>query len=444
METAIKVEALSKRYRIGIKEQRSDTLAGAIGTWLKSPIANLKKLRGLSRFQEDSDTPDVIWALKNVSFEVKQGEVVGIIGRNGAGKSTLLRILARITEPTGGRVEVTGRLASLLEVGTGFHPELTGRENAYLNGTILGMRKVEIDRKFDEIVEFSGVEKFIDTPVKHYSSGMRVRLAFSVAAHLEPEVLLVDEVLAVGDAAFQEKCLGKMGEVARDGRAILFVSHNLGALVNLCPTAVLLIDGEKRASGPSDEVVNQYLEVDRANCGQIIWRDVEDAPGSDTVRLHSVKIISRGRPSPAVSIKDDIQVQIEFWNLKEGANLSISIQLKNRMGISVLSSINAHSANLIEDRWFGKAHPAGLFRTVCVIPGNFLNEGGYSVKVVILTDLKYQEVSTEEVVWFTVHDTGAMRREYNGRWVGVVRPRLSWNTQYLIEDATALGHQASG
>lgn len=271
-DTAIRVENLSKRYRIGQAEERHDTFAGAAIATLKAPLRNFRNLRRLASFEGRSNVPtlqrsnvngvadDVLWALKDVSFEVKQGEVVGVIGRNGAGKSTLLKILSRITEPTSGLVELHGRVSSLLEVGTGFHPELTGRENIYLNGTILGMRKHEIDRKFDEIVDFSGVEKFIDTPVKRYSSGMRVRLAFSVAAHLEPEILLVDEVLAVGDAEFQSKCIGKMGEVASAGRTVLFVSHNMVAVQNLCKRTIWLESGGISANGETGEVIKEYLD----------------------------------------------------------------------------------------------------------------------------------------------------------------------------------------
>jgi lipopolysaccharide transport system ATP-binding protein len=245
-DIAIRVENLSKRYRIGAKEEVHDTLAGMLSDWVKRPAHNLRRLRDLTRFNENGQGPeDIIWALKNVSFEVKRGEVVGIIGRNGAGKSTLLKILSRITHPTRGRVELN---------------ELSGRENIYLNGTILGMRKLEIDRKFDEIVNFSGVEKFIDTPVKRYSSGMRVRLAFSVAAHLEPEILLIDEVLAVGDVEFQRKCLGKMELVAGAGRTILFVSHNMAAIMGLCPRTMLLNKGQVLEDGATTAVVQSYLK----------------------------------------------------------------------------------------------------------------------------------------------------------------------------------------
>lgn len=270
-EVAIRVENLGKAYRIGVKEQRHETLAGALASFVRSPFENYRNLRKLSRFDDadplqvtDADThpSDIIWALREVSFEVKHGEVLGIIGRNGAGKSTLLKILARITEPTGGRATIYGRVGSLLEVGTGFHPDLTGRENIYLNGTILGMRKNEVDQKFDEIVAFSEVEKFIDTPVKRYSSGMRMRLAFSVAAHLEPEILIVDEVLAVGDLNFQRKCLGKMGEVADRGRTVLFVSHNMAAVVELCQRSLVLESGKVSFDGTSAQSVNYYVQRD--------------------------------------------------------------------------------------------------------------------------------------------------------------------------------------
>ena len=260
-DIAIRVENLSKRYRIGLKDQMHDTFAGAMMAFVKRPIRNLRNLRRLSSFDENgSPAEDILWALRDISFDVKRGEVVGIIGSNGAGKSTLLKVISRITEPTSGRVIMRGRVSSLLEVGTGFHPELTGRENVYLNGTILGMRKKEIDRKFDEIVDFSEVEKFIDTPVKRYSSGMRVRLAFAVAAYLEPEILIVDEVLSVGDASFQRKCLGKMENVAGQGRTVLFVSDNMSAVNRLCPNSIWLDNGSLIQFRETSSVISSYLQ----------------------------------------------------------------------------------------------------------------------------------------------------------------------------------------
>jgi len=266
-DIAIRVENISKRYRIGLKKEMHDSFAGAIFDFIKRPLSNYRKYRSLYKFDDSnsdssSNSSDIIWALKNVSFEIKKGEVVGIIGNNGAGKSTLLKVLSRITHPTGGKAEMRGRITCLLEVGTGFHPELTGRENIYLNGIILGMRKRELEQKYDEIVDFARVGKFIDTPVKRYSSGMKVRLAFSVAAHVEPDIMLVDEVLAVGDVTFQKKCLGKMNEVAAKGRTVIFVSHNLGAIENLCTTGIWIDDGRISMKGEVSSTISAYLKND--------------------------------------------------------------------------------------------------------------------------------------------------------------------------------------
>ncbi|MGO8931002.1 MAG: ABC transporter ATP-binding protein [Limisphaerales bacterium] len=369
-EVAIRVENLSKAYRIGLKEQQHETMLGALAAWVKSPIRNFREVRNLSRFDEvkgnaedrrskiedqgardgrgkigdgntnpNSQLPsaisqsqnshlpsptsapsDIIWALKDVSFEVKHGEAVGVIGRNGAGKSTLLKILSRITEPTRGRAEVFGRVGSLLEVGTGFHPDLTGRENVYLNGTILGMKKREVDARFNEIVEFSGVEAFIDTPVKRYSSGMRVRLAFSVAAHLEAEVLILDEVLAMGDAAFQKRCLGKMGQVAKQGRTVLFVSHNMGAVSNLCTRGIMLEQGRLSFQGGAEQAVHQYNG--RVSCASPAAKGepanvLYQAPNEDTDELdyQIVRIellTSKLEPMPSVTTWDDVVFRIHY------------------------------------------------------------------------------------------------------------------------------------
>ncbi|NLE45725.1 MAG: ATP-binding cassette domain-containing protein [Chloroflexi bacterium] len=277
-DIAIRVDGLSKQYRIGRRQERHDTLRDAIVAGAKS----------FGRRDRDGSTDDTLWALKDVSFEVKRGEVVGVIGRNGAGKSTLLKILSRITEPTAGRAEIHGRVGSLLEVGTGFHLELTGRENIYLNGAILGMRRVEIERKFDEIVAFAEIEKFLDTPVKRYSSGMYVRLAFAVAAHLEPEILLVNEVLAVGDAQFQKKCLGKMGEVAKKGRTVLFVSHNMTAIMALCSRSLLVDAGRIARNGESHDVVQTYLENFQIVSAQRNLRERQDRDGDGVIRVTSL------------------------------------------------------------------------------------------------------------------------------------------------------------
>ena len=274
--SVIKVQKLSKRYRLGLKEKEAETLVGQISQAILSPWENLKRLRILSRFGEDDES--VFWALKDVSFEVHQGEVLGIIGKNGSGKSTLLKILSQITEPTSGKIEIHGRVASLLEVGTGFHPELSGRENIYMNGTILGMTRKEIDKKLDEIIDFSGVEKFIDTPVKFYSSGMKVRLGFSVAAHLDPEILIIDEVLAVGDFEFQAKCLGKMEDVSKNqGRTVLFVSHSMQAIQALCTSCILLENSRVKFIGSTSEVINKYVSSVSSRNVSNTWKR-EDVP----------------------------------------------------------------------------------------------------------------------------------------------------------------------
>lgn len=288
--TTIKVENLSKRYRIGSREKSTDTFVGMIASIIKAPFQNYKRLRNLVNFDKNSDN-DIIWALRDVSFQLEQGDVLGIVGRNGVGKSTLLKVLSRITDPTSGFIEITGRVSSLLEVGTGFHPELTGRDNVYLNGTILGMTKKEIDIKFDQIVEFSEMEKFIDTPVKWYSSGMKVRLAFSVAAHLDPEIMIVDEVLAVGDVEFQKKCLGKMENVSQGGRTVLFVSHNLNAIHSLCPKSIFLDKGSVVDFGKTGDIIYQYINTVLKNENALPLDQRTDRIGSGTVKVSSFRVL---------------------------------------------------------------------------------------------------------------------------------------------------------
>ncbi|HLM55418.1 MAG TPA: ABC transporter ATP-binding protein [Pyrinomonadaceae bacterium] len=434
MKPIIRVEGLSKQYRLGARRETYATLREALYGALGSPLRRLRRAGG-----GDDET---VWALKDVGFEVRPGEIVGVIGRNGAGKSTLLKILSRVVEPTEGRAELYGRVGSLLEVGTGFHPELSGRENIYLNGSILGMRRAEIERKFDEIVAFSEIERFVETPVKRYSSGMYMRLAFAVAAHLEPEILLVDEVLAVGDAAFQKKCLGKMNDVAREGRTVLFVSHNLGSLLNLCPRAIMFSGGRKVADGPTGEVISAYISGGGATAGERIWDDPQTAPGNDKVRLRAVRIVSGGEVTADVDIQKETRVEIEFWNLKPDSRIAVGIHLLDKMGSGVLSSANMHSANLVRDEWFDRPHPVGLYRTVCTLPGNFLNEGVYYINAVLLTNVIDIEVIVNEAVSFNVHESGAMRKEYGGYWLGVVRPKLAWQSEQLespVEAAPAGG-----
>lgn len=409
-DIAIRVENLSKLYHIGRTRQRHDTLRDAV-------VDLGQRLSGRFRNPQSAipnqQSADEFWALKDVSFEVKRGEVVGIIGRNGAGKSTLLKILSQITEPTSGRAEIHGRVASLLEVGTGFHPELTGRENIYLNGAILGMRREEITRQFDEIVAFTEIEKFLDTPVKRYSSGMYVRLAFAVAAHLEPEILLVDEVLAVGDAAFQKKALGKMSDVVAKGRTVLFVSHNMTAVKSLCQSAILLRKGNLICVDKAHTVVNSYLSTDQQTILEKTWDTVEIAPGNDELKVKSIEIIPTQTTKTALlTVETPFDVCFQFWCLKSVAfNLSMHVKLAS--GETVFTSPSSE----VECK-------PGEVKLTCRIPGNLMNDGFYTVTVIVVKESKGAFMVTDGVT-FEIHDI-----ERTGHWwgrrPGVVRPTLTW------------------
>lgn len=334
------VENLSKRYRIGMKEKIHDSFTGAIASWVKTPISNYRRLRKLSKFEENGEADDVIWALRDVSFEVKEGEILGIIGRNGAGKSTLLKILSRITDPTSGTVKIKGRVSSLLEVGTGFHPELTGRENIYLNGTIIGMSKKEVDKKYDEIVEFSGVEKFIDTPIKRYSSGMKVRLAFAVAAHIEPQILIIDEVLAVGDLEFQKKCIGKMGDVAKSGRTVLFVSHNMVAVENLCSRALWIENGSIAQDGKVSDVIRSYIKA--SSEVKVSNSELLNRKGNGDARFENAMTLdSDGHYRDTFSMGETITIEFKIHFHKKLSNLHFSIIISQaNTGLNVLHLTN--------------------------------------------------------------------------------------------------------
>jgi lipopolysaccharide transport system ATP-binding protein len=425
MKPVVRVENLGKQYKIGRRQAAYGSLRDVLGERMRWPLRSGKR--------NGNQAGETIWALQDVNFTVDAGEIVGIIGRNGAGKSTLLKVLARVTEPTTGRVKLYARLGSLLEVGTGFHPDLTGRENIFLNGAILGMKRLEIKRKFDDIVAFSEIEKFIDTPVKFYSSGMYMRLAFAVAAHLEPEILLVDEVLAVGDADFQKKCLGKMGEIRNHGRTVLIVSHNMASISNLCQRTLLLSDGKVIAEGKPEDVVPSYLASARLTGGEAVWSDVAQAPGNDSVRLLAVRIFQEGIDGATgdVDISKEILVQITYQNFVEATPLYAGLWLKDQLGTFVLSSANLHSMNLTTDPWYGEPHPCGVFQSVCRLPGNFLNEGRYHITAIVGKVPANTQILEENAVYFDVHDTGEMRKEYFGKWVGSVRPRLPWQTQHL-------------
>ena len=434
-DVIIRVDQLSKRYRLG--QIGGATLREDLHSWWARRRGRLDPQLEIGQTEAAGGYGDTLWALRDVSFDVHEGEILGIIGRNGAGKSTLLKILSRVTAPTTGTVRIRGRISSLLEVGTGFHPELSGRENIYLNGAILGMKKAQIDRRLDEIVDFAEIEAFIDTPVKRYSSGMYVRLAFAVAAHLEPEILIIDEVLAVGDAAFQKKCLGKMKDAStRQGRTVLFVSHNMAAVANLCTDALLLLHGTIATRGPPRSVIQAYLDAGADSAAEVVWSNQAVAPGNDRVRLCAVRVRAGGSTTGDVTIDQACQIEVEYWNLSPGLPISASIHLLDKVGVEVLATANMHSANLIRDDWFGREFPVGLFRSVCTIPANFLNEGKYSIRVAVCSNVSTIELLTEEVVSFMAHDTGEMRKEYGGGWIGVVRPKLAWQTEMI--EATPL------
>ena len=369
-EAAILVEGLGKQYHIGMKESRHDTLLKSAGAWFLSPLHNFRLLRRLSRV-EGEEAEDVIWALRDVSFNITRGEVTGIIGRNGAGKSTLLKILSRITPPSEGRITLNGRVSSLLEVGTGFHPELTGRENVYLNGTILGMRKAEVDRKFDEILAFAEVEKFIDTPVKRYSSGMRVRLAFAVSAHLESEILLVDEVLAVGDAAFQEKCLRKMDGVARGGRTVLLVSHNMQVIQRLCDRAILIQGGRLVDDGPPAQVIESYL--------QDYNQDPLPEPVTFNGQLRMKEIVFLQDGYAVGELADygkPLQICLRYDVLQETRNLLLGFDIFSGDGTHLYRTYDM-LADGLDNR------EAGSYESIYEIPAGSFQSGAYYMELVI-------------------------------------------------------------
>jgi lipopolysaccharide transport system ATP-binding protein len=381
---AVKVENLSKLYKIGTRQQGYKTLRESIMGNFTAPFRRLKRMAQSTLILEPSSlslepSRDTIWALKDVSFEVKRGEVIGIIGPNGAGKTTLLKILSQITEPTRGKVELHGRVGSLLEVGTGFHPELTGRENIYLNGAILGMSREEINRKFDEIVDFAEIEKFIDTPVKRYSSGMYVRLAFAVSAHIEPDILIVDEVLAVGDSAFQRKCLGKMGDVAKAGRTVLFVSHNMATVTNLCPIAFLFRDGRMVESGPSNKVVGIYLQEERANLGVPV-AERTDRDGKGTIRCTKIAFQnSEGKAVDTLLSGDQVQVIMEYkaHEFPLPRDTIVSFSLRNFMD-QPLSAFRTELVALYSDTPVPKSG-----RICCLVPKLPLQPGSFYITVCI-------------------------------------------------------------
>lgn len=426
-ETIIKVEHLSKAYQIG--QIGTGTISRDLERFWKT------KIRGQEdpflRIGETNDrtvkgASDIVWSLRDINFEINQGDAVGIIGKNGAGKSTLLKLLSRVTNPTDGIIKVKGRIASLLEVGTGFHPELTGRENIYLNGAILGMRKNEIKRKLDEIIEFSGVERYIDTPVKRYSSGMYVRLAFAVAAHLESEILIVDEVLAVGDAEFQKKCLGKMQDISSgEGRTVLFVSHNMSAVSRLCQKGILISKGMVHMTGEADAVIEEYLKTAVGENAERHWDDLSKAPGCEEVKLREVKLLNEeGKVSGIFDITKNVKVVFTYEVLKDNQNFTHGLNLFSDQGVHIFSSHDRDAG------WLDVAPKKGIYSVEMEIPGNLLAEGSYEMSFAIMKykpfDVLFHEM---DLVSFTVVDEmrgDSVRGLYTGRFPGVVRPDLRW------------------
>lgn len=424
-QNAIKVENLCKSYLLGRKSTGAEQYNALRDTIVHNARNFAKKAQNIFRGKSTlaGSGSEEFWALKDINFEIRQGDRVGIIGRNGAGKSTLLKILSRITEPTSGRLLVNGRVSSLLEVGTGFHPELTGRENIFLNGAILGMSRREILHKFDEIVAFAEVERFLDTAVKRYSSGMYVRLAFAVAAHLEPEVLVVDEVLAVGDAQFQKKCLGKMNDVASEGRTILFVSHNMTAVSGLCTKGMLLDAGRLTKVGSTEEVIAEYLQSGQNNLLVQIWNDLETAPGNEKFKLHSVRVLNVESPEQTTfSVNSSIDIEFSGWVLEQGLKISFNFSIVDSMGQCVFNIASEPKLNNI-----------GILKATCHVPANFMNDGTYSINLMILdfsNDIqcicRINEAALFEVVDI-IRDSS-----WSGKWPGVVRPTcFTWEVQML-------------
>jgi lipopolysaccharide transport system ATP-binding protein len=430
MSAVIRVRNVGKRYRIGEYEQYG-ALRDTISSWMSAPWRYVRSLGRKSNRMNSKrvSSDDILWALRDVSFDVEKGEILGLIGRNGAGKSTLLKILSRITKPTEGSVNLRGRIGSLLEVGTGFHPELTGRENIFLNGAVIGMKRVEILRKFDEIVAFSEVEKFIDTPVKRYSSGMYMRLAFAVAAHLDPEIMLIDEVLAVGDASFQKKCLGKMGNAAQQGRTVLFVSHNMIAIQDLCRQVIWLDGGRIVEAGDTETVIGHYLQEASTSLTELVWDNISTAPGDDQARLLRVAVRpSGGTPADPITLHTPCVIEFEYWNDRPDVYLHPTFFLYNEQGILICST----GPTFYPD-WREKTFPTGVIRSWCNIPGDLLNNGLHRVSVHLAKN-DQTLYRNDDALTFDVQDTAEKRDGWYGEWKGAIRPLFDWGTETVSEN----------
>jgi lipopolysaccharide transport system ATP-binding protein len=430
MTTAISVKNLGKQYVIGAAETkfRYNMLRDVIVDTVYAPIRLAKALIGKSDRRANKN---FVWALDDVSFDLEEGKVLGIVGRNGAGKSTLLKILSRVTEPTKGTVMVRGRVGSLLEVGTGFHPELTGRENIYMNGAILGMKRTEIDRKFDEIVDFSEVTQFIDTPVKRYSSGMYLRLAFAVAAHLEPEILVVDEVLAVGDAEFQRKCLGKMGDVAQQGRTVLFVSHNMSAILRLTQEAIVLNKGRMVMRAPTQQAVDFYLSSGQAQAGERVW-DADEVPANAAPFIPiNLKVKDRsGKVVDTIRSTEPVTLEFEYRLDAPVTGLRVGIYLGTMRGEYVFTSFDTDEPTLFE---MNSTRNAGHYISRAILPPDIFNEGRYSVGVNASSFGVRRYFMDENALAFNVDISGAPGTQWPEPRVGPIRPRLEWKIEKIGE-----------
>jgi len=419
MQPIVIVENLSKQYRLGTQSAAYSTI--------RESLTN--RIRGR---RNGSGKDQMIWALRDVQFEIAAGEVLGIIGRNGAGKSTLLKILSRVTEPTTGRVVLHGRVGSLLEVGTGFHPELTGRENVFLNGSILGMSRKEILGRFDEIVSFAEIEKFVDTPVKRYSSGMYLRLAFAVAANLRPEILVVDEVLAVGDANFQKKCLGKMGDIARDGRTVIFVSHNMSAVQRLCTRALLVDAGRIMKDGPVADTISSYLGTDLSQQAERIFTPDRHQPHfpDGTVQLERIRALDANESSrSAFDVKEPVHIEVEYRVLIRRHTLNVHLYFRNEAGDNIFVSMDN-----LDSPFQDEPAAEGLYRARCTVPANLLNAGSIRVEYLICTrPTSPQYVTFPDAISLNITDD-MEEQGVRGNWIrewpqSLVRPRLQWTVE---------------
>lgn len=416
---AISVRNLGKRYRIGGSQASYKTFRDAVANTGTS-LVRRRKVEGSSPVQ------DHFWALKGVSFEVECGDVLGVIGRNGAGKSTLLKILSRITEPTEGRAEIYGRVGSLLEVGTGFHPELSGRENIYLSGAILGMRKFEIDRKMDDIIRFSEVDRFLDTPLKHYSSGMQMRLAFSVAAHLDPEILLIDEVLAVGDIAFQKKCLGKMNEISKEGRTILFISHNMDAVLNLCTKGILIENGQIKSVGDIRDIVNEYLKINTGLLGEVRFSD-ESQKNYNEVKFSAVRILdNNAKISPIIDMNEEFTIEIEYEIIAPIRSAQLVFELFNTVGVCIFSSTDLDN----EPENLRNLRSPGRYRAKCLISSDYLRPGVYYIDISSsIPGVKVLNI-LQNAISFEIAGLNVENKLSQGRR-GIITPVFGWETQKI-------------